>query len=482
MPFQCGEVWRASTYANHGAIDWNAYPSDDGRPVVASAAGTASLYFESIGGYQVIIDHGDGWKTVYAHMKQDGRVSGTVTQGQVIGFVGGTGNNGAGFSSHLHWEQKLNGVRQSTLYANGTTLNPGPTANSSAPSYTSANCPTSTPVSLHLRQYYYNNGWVSFDVSSQTNVNVLGNPSIANGTAWARDTSNHLREFSAVGGGWTADDVTASTGVSILSNPAGASGVVWARDTNNHLHQFYKSGGSWVSVDVSVLTGVNVAGNPVLDSSGTVWIRDDSNHLRQFYYSSGWIAFDATAATGINVLGDPQPVSGGVLARDDSNHLRQFYVSGTSWITFDVSNVTGVAIASNPSESGGNIWARDTNGHLRQFYYSSGWIAFDVTVPTGIAITGNPVGVSGGAWARDTNGHLRQFYVSGTSWISFNLGATTNTTIAGDPVTDYTGTPWAIGWSQPVSVDGAIKCSNCRYGLFKFRDCMWVNINYNAVR
>lgn len=163
MPFQCGEVWRASTYAAtpaHTAIDWNAYPNDNGRPVVASAAGTAALKYEDeLGGYMVVVSHADGWQTVYAHLQSTGRVSGTVTQGQVIGYVG---SSGAASGPHLHWEQKLNGVRQSTLYANGVAITPSWTANSSANAYTSNNCPVSTPVTppvLVSNTFYLNNNF-----------------------------------------------------------------------------------------------------------------------------------------------------------------------------------------------------------------------------------------------------------------------------------------------------------------------------------
>ena len=137
MPFPCGEVWRASTYSGHGAIDWNAYPNDDGRTVVASAGGTATPFYDSVGGYQVVIDHGDGWQTLYAHLQSSGRASGSVTQGQAIGLVGGTG---AATAPHLHWEQKHNGVKQVPLYANGVALSPGLSADTSAPAYTSQNC------------------------------------------------------------------------------------------------------------------------------------------------------------------------------------------------------------------------------------------------------------------------------------------------------------------------------------------------------
>nr|AIA91955.1 peptidase_M23 [uncultured Clostridium sp.] len=70
----------------------------------------------------VNIDHGGGWTTVYAHLKQNGRVSGQVTAGQVIGYVGSTGSSTA---PHLHWEQKLNGTKQVPLYADGAALSQG---------------------------------------------------------------------------------------------------------------------------------------------------------------------------------------------------------------------------------------------------------------------------------------------------------------------------------------------------------------------
>ena len=136
MPFPCGEVWHASTYSGHNAIDWNKYPEDNGLPVVASASGTATTFLDSTGAYVVNIDHGSGWVTHYGHLQSYG-ASGTVLAGDVIGHVGSSGNSSG---PHLHWEQRLNGVAQSTLYADGVALSPGSIANSSAPTYTSNNC------------------------------------------------------------------------------------------------------------------------------------------------------------------------------------------------------------------------------------------------------------------------------------------------------------------------------------------------------
>ena len=64
LPFRCGEVWHAGTYPGHSPdVDWNAYPSDYGRPVLASASGTVRVGMARLG--EMWIDHGGGWSTRY---------------------------------------------------------------------------------------------------------------------------------------------------------------------------------------------------------------------------------------------------------------------------------------------------------------------------------------------------------------------------------------------------------------------------------
>jgi murein DD-endopeptidase MepM/ murein hydrolase activator NlpD len=58
-------------------------------------------------GNLVVVDHGGGIATAYAH--QSSIASGVgqyVSQGQVIGYVGCTGHC---FGSHLHFEVRVNG-------------------------------------------------------------------------------------------------------------------------------------------------------------------------------------------------------------------------------------------------------------------------------------------------------------------------------------------------------------------------------------
>ena len=78
-----------------------------GTEIYAADAGTvvASTYHWSWGNY-VKIDHGNGYQTLYAHMSaQAVHVGDVVEQGQVIGYVGDTGNS---FGNHCHFEMYYN--------------------------------------------------------------------------------------------------------------------------------------------------------------------------------------------------------------------------------------------------------------------------------------------------------------------------------------------------------------------------------------
>ena len=80
-----------------------------GTPILASDSGTiiAAGWHYSYGNY-VEIDHGNGYKTLYGHMSSIAVSQGqAVTQGQVIGYVGSTGNS---TGNHCHFEMSYNGA------------------------------------------------------------------------------------------------------------------------------------------------------------------------------------------------------------------------------------------------------------------------------------------------------------------------------------------------------------------------------------
>jgi murein DD-endopeptidase MepM/ murein hydrolase activator NlpD len=78
-----------------------------GTPVVAAAGGTV-ISAGWMGGYGnlVIIDHGGGIATAYAHLSSFAVGGGAVGQGQTVGYVGCTGHC---YGPHLHFEVRVNG-------------------------------------------------------------------------------------------------------------------------------------------------------------------------------------------------------------------------------------------------------------------------------------------------------------------------------------------------------------------------------------
>ena len=96
--------------ATHSGID---IPAPRGTPIKASKSGVVITSAYNSGGYgqYVVISHGDGDSTLYAHMvpgSQTVSVGDTVTQGQVIGQVGTSGRS-TGY--HLHFEIRENSSR-----------------------------------------------------------------------------------------------------------------------------------------------------------------------------------------------------------------------------------------------------------------------------------------------------------------------------------------------------------------------------------
>jgi len=109
----------------HNAIDIIA---PRGTPVLACAAGTIVKLFNSIPGGITIYQLGADQKVVYyyAHLERyaDGLAEGqTVSRGQVIGYVGDTGNATPG-NYHLHFSISL--VSDPKRYWDGANVNPYP--------------------------------------------------------------------------------------------------------------------------------------------------------------------------------------------------------------------------------------------------------------------------------------------------------------------------------------------------------------------
>ena len=108
-----GYGWRPDPFTGepkfHRGIDLDA---NTGDTVEAARSGTVSFASWDNTGYGnlVIIDHGDGIETLYAHLSSISvNVGEQVNSNTKIGEVGSTGNS---TGPHLHFEVHLNGVAQ----------------------------------------------------------------------------------------------------------------------------------------------------------------------------------------------------------------------------------------------------------------------------------------------------------------------------------------------------------------------------------
>ena len=94
------------TYKMHSGIDFTA---PTGTPIYATGNGRVVPAPDGASGYgnHVVIDHGFGYKTLYAHMyKSKVKMGQRVKRGQLIGYVG---NTGLSSGPHLHYEVIKNG-------------------------------------------------------------------------------------------------------------------------------------------------------------------------------------------------------------------------------------------------------------------------------------------------------------------------------------------------------------------------------------
>ena len=103
--------------------------SSKGTPIVAIADGVVNtIAYTEASGYYIAIDHGNGWLSLYVHLNDDiiGNdnlggfetafadkiyLGANVVGGQVIGFVGDSGN-AEGTIPHVHFELRYRGVSQ----------------------------------------------------------------------------------------------------------------------------------------------------------------------------------------------------------------------------------------------------------------------------------------------------------------------------------------------------------------------------------
>ena len=112
-PVQGSGVYTTTEYGEggHGGLDITCHGASQlTTPIYAAASGTVltATWHSSYGNY-IVIDHGNGLTTLYAHCNSISVSPGEhVEQNQQIGIVGNTGYS---FGAHCHFEVRINGSR-----------------------------------------------------------------------------------------------------------------------------------------------------------------------------------------------------------------------------------------------------------------------------------------------------------------------------------------------------------------------------------
>jgi hypothetical protein len=109
-----GFIWPTANHTLSGNDYWSGHLAIDiaageGAPVWAADSGVVVFAGWANGGYgnTVVIDHGNGWQTLYAHLSSVSSGCGqSVQQGAGIGRAGSTGNS---TGAHLHFETRNQG-------------------------------------------------------------------------------------------------------------------------------------------------------------------------------------------------------------------------------------------------------------------------------------------------------------------------------------------------------------------------------------
>jgi len=333
----------------HKGIDIIGASATFGQPVVAAKSGTVHAYCNAYGdtqklytsdmtsfGNYVIINHGDGTYSIYAHMKQGGiKTGGSVAQGEVIGYIGDSGHS---YGSHLHFQ-----IFKDPTSLGRVVLNP---------------MPTNSNIRIN-NTYSLPGGWPS------ERINYI----FSSGGTSSHDPQGCVDEITGGDGkvyirGWTFDRDELSKYLEIhvyIGGPAGSGeghGGIIANQSRPDVNAAYPGVGDnhgfaeWITTEKRgtqevYVYGVNTGGGTNVElGRGTVTIGESAVNLDVNSYIDGNHIWDAIGYGTFDVYINGEKVA------NDVNDWCQLYPAGTNFVVNDIKAASGYVNRSQSAYSG----------------------------------------------------------------------------------------------------------------------------------
>ncbi|MFF3867673.1 peptidoglycan DD-metalloendopeptidase family protein [Micromonospora sp. NPDC001898] len=329
------------TDSDHYGVD---IAGNSGMAIGAAYTGTVTFAgWTSGGGNMVTVSHASGYQTRYLHMVQQPAVAvgQRVGQGQVLGYVGSTGNS---TGPHLHFEIRRNGAvyNITPAYSCGGTVTKGALINLAFEDLTPIDevpdrfAFVNSAGVVHAKDGAYSS-WQAVNSGGATKVVLSGN-----WIGWLQDGNFYAKDgiyapwLTIAGGGQVRDIAIAGNRFAFVNS----AGVLYAKDG---------AYSSWQAVNSGGATKVVLSGNWI------GWQQAGNFYAKDGIYA-GWLTVAAGGqVSDIAIAGNRFAFvnSAGVLYAKDGAY--------SSWQAVNSGGATKVALSGNwiGWQQAGNFYAKD---------------------------------------------------------------------------------------------------------------------------